>query len=108
LAKQQVTLKRHFSKEELIKLCHSCIPKKRQVVGFLKSNLVAPLPILSPVPEKFQRTAKDSFYTWGLEAQPIKWLPAELQKHAFYKKQRGKFYSIRLREEAYAKQEGVS
>lgn len=103
---QQTSLKRHFSKEELIKLCHSRIPKMRVIVGFMDSNLITPLPIWSPVPEKYRRTAKDSFHTWGLEAQPIKWLPAELQKHALYVK-RARTVSIGLKKEAYTHKEVI-
>jgi len=55
-------------------MCHSRIPAMRHIVDFLQFDLIAPLPIWSPIPEKYQRTARDSFYTWGLEAQPIKWL----------------------------------
>lgn len=110
MSEQQTTLKRHFSKEELIKLCHSRIPQMRYIVDFGDSNLIAPLPIWSPVPEKYQRTAHDSFSIWGLEAQPIKWLPIELQKFAYYVKRRSRgkrvTINIGLKPEAYKNNEG--
>jgi len=76
---KQLTLTQHFSKEELIALCHARIPKMRHIEGFLDSGLIAPLPIWSPVPKQYRRTAKDSFSVWGLEAQHPKYLPAALQ-----------------------------
>lgn len=106
MAKQQLTLEQHFSKEELIALCHSRIPKMRHIEGFLDSNLIAPLPIWSPVPEKYRRTAKDSFSVWGLEAQDPKCLPFVLQEFVcLVKEGRGKRkgWSVRLLEGACKK-----
>lgn len=107
MAKQQTTLKRNFTKEELIKLCHSRIPRMRHIEGFLDSNLITPLPIWSPVPEKYRRTAKDSFSIWGLEAQPVKWLPAELQKYIVYirRGRKNRIVGIGLKKGAYKNQD---
>lgn len=105
---EQLTLERHFSKEELIVLCHSRIPKMRHIEGFLDSNLIAPLPIWSPVPERYRRTAKDSFSIWGLEAQHPKYLLAALQPFVYvFKRGKGKRtrYFLGLREGAYKKRE---
>ena len=106
MTENQTILTRHFSKEELIELCHSRIPGMRHIVGFMDSGLIAPLPIWSPVPEKYRRSARDAFHNWGLEAQPIRWLPAELQKFAFYVKRHGRIVGIGLRKGA-CKERGV-
>jgi hypothetical protein len=105
---QQLNLERHFSKEDLIALCHSRNPERRHIEGFLGFNLIAPLPIWSPVPEKHRKTAQDSFSIWGLEAQHPKYLPSELQPFVYFlRNKRGKIVGIGLREGAY-KKVGVS
>jgi len=71
----------------------------RHITGFLDSNFIAPLPIWSPVPEKYRRTGRDSFHAWGLEAQPIRHLLAELQKYAFYIRKNGKIVAIGVKKE---------
>lgn len=77
---QQVALTRNMTLEDKIKLCHSRIPQMRHIDGFLDSNLIAPLPTWSPVPEKYRKSAHDSFSVWGLEAQEPKYLPEVLKQ----------------------------
>ena len=101
---KQLTLEKHFSKEELIALCHSRIPRMRHIEGFLDSGFITPLPIWSPVPEKYRKTARDSFSIWGLEAQHPKYLPAALQPFvSFVKRGKGKraHSVLTIREGAY-------
>lgn len=104
---KQLSLEKYFSKEELIALCHSRKRKMRHIEGFIDSGLIAPLPIWSPVPEKYRRTPQDSFSVWGLEAQDPKYLPFVLQEFVYLVKEgRGKRkgWSVRLREGAYKKE----
>lgn len=75
----QTSLAHALSPEDRIKLCHSRIPMMRHIEGWLQVDLIAPLPIWSPVPKKYQRSARDDFSVWGLEAQYPKYLPAILQ-----------------------------
>jgi len=76
---RQTTLTANITLKEKVELCHSRIPQARFIEGFLDSNLIAPLPIWSPVPKEPQKTAHDSFSIWGLEAQHAKYLPEILQ-----------------------------
>lgn len=76
---RQTTLTVYMTLNDKVELCHSRIPQMRHITGFLDSNLIAPLPVWSPVPKEHQRTAQDSFSIWGLEAQHPKYLPAILQ-----------------------------
>jgi len=106
LVEKNSSLLKQFSKEELIKLCHSRIPKMRHIEGFIDSNLITPLPIWSPVSKKFRRSAKDSFSVWGIEAQLPKYLPLALQPYVFIKcrgKGKRKVCFIQLKPEAYKK-----
>ena len=103
---KQLTLEKYYSKEQLIALCHSRIPKMRHIEGFVDTGLIAPLPMWSPVPEKYRKTAKDSFSMVGLEAQHPKYL-LEILKPFVYVVKRGKGkrtdYRLMLREGAYKK-----
>ncbi len=104
---KQLTLEKQFTKEELIKLCHSRIPNMRHIEGFSNTGLIAPLPIWSPVPERYRKTAKDSFSICGLEAQHPKYLPAALQPFVcVVKRGKGKraHSFLALREGAYKKE----
>ena len=76
---KQLSLNRNFTIAEKISLCHSRIPEMRTITGFLDTGLIAPLPIWSPIPEKYQKTAQDDFSVWGLEAQHPKYLPEKLK-----------------------------
>jgi len=98
----ETSLEGYFSKEDLTKLQKARSPRNRRVIGFIDFNLIEPLPVWSAVPKKYQRTARDSFEIWGLEAQPIEYLPSKLRKLAYYAK-RGKNGQvfIALRKEAY-------
>jgi len=94
------SIERYFSKEDSTKLHKSRLPRARHIEGFIDSGLIAPLPIWSPIPKEFQRTARDSFSIWGLEAQRIEHLPLKLRKLAYYTKKRGNIF-IALRKEAH-------
>jgi hypothetical protein len=79
IEQKRVTVTANMTLEERIKLCHSRIPGRRHIVGFSDSNLIAPLPIWSPVPAKYSEGGNDSFSIWGLEAQDPKYLPEILK-----------------------------
>lgn len=97
----QTSLKRNFILEDKVKLCHSRIPMMRHIEGWLQSNLIAPLPIWSPVPEKYRRGARDSFSIWGLEAQHPEHLPAILQPFVHVERRGNRKPSITLLEGAF-------
>lgn len=97
----QTSLRRNFALEDKVRLCHSRIPMMRHIEGFSDSNLIAPLPIWSPVPEKYRRTARDSFSIWGLEAQNPEYLPAILQPFVRFEKRGNGELCLTLLEGAY-------
>ena len=64
----------------------------RHIEGWLQIDLICPLPIWSPVPEPYRRTAQDSFSSWGLEAQHPKYLLEVLKPFVRVKTQgKGRF-----------------
>jgi len=76
---RQTTLTANITLKEKIALCHSRIPQARHIEGFVDTGLIAPLPIWSPIPEKYRRTGQDHFSITGLEAQHPKYLPEILK-----------------------------
>jgi hypothetical protein len=99
----QTSLERNLTLEEKVKLCNSRIPMMRHKEGWLQIDLICPLPIWSPVPEKYRRTAQDSFSIWGLEAQHPKYLLEILKPFVCVEKRgRGKPF-LTLLEGAYKK-----
>jgi hypothetical protein len=97
----QTSLRRNFTLEDKVKLCHSRIPMMRYIEGWLQVDLIAPLPIWSPVPEKYRRSARDDFSVWGLEAQHPKYLPAVLQPFVRIEKRGSGERCLTLLEGAY-------
>lgn len=104
---RQTTLTANMTLNDKVKLCHSRIPQARHIEGFLDFDLIAPLPIWSPVPEKYRKSAHDSFSVWGLEAQHPKYLPEVLKPFVQIQK-RGKNENIWLLEGAYKHREVFS
>ena len=99
---KQITLELGFTLNEKIALCHSRISRTRHIEGFLDTGLIAPLPIWSPIPEPYRKTAHDSFSIIGLEAQDPKYLPEVLKPFVYFiKGKNGKIRGIGLRKGAY-------
>jgi hypothetical protein len=99
LLEGQITLERNLTLSEKINLCHSHIPQMRHIEGFLDTGLIVPLPIWSPIPEKYQKITRDKFSVVGLEAQDPKYLPEALKPFVKVAK-RGKHCYLQLLEGA--------